>query len=164
MELKDTVPLLSALVGGVVGAAMNSLLNKRKTAAEIKKITAETDKIVAETAILSTRMEGVQSGQRQQEDQLSNIQRFLVRHFLTEPERQHLERLATAQDWPFQRDDTTQFFLNELKNLRALGLIEGRPNKGTRTLLREGGNVNSHFKIRPEGKEYLGLLKDVDLG
>ena len=28
MELKDTVPLLSGLVGGIVGAAMNSLLNR----------------------------------------------------------------------------------------------------------------------------------------
>ena len=109
------VPLLSALFGGVVVALMNYVLNKRRTDAEIDKIKAETEKIRKETANMELSVEGVKSGQEQQENTIKEIQRFLVRHLLSEHERGHLARLATGQHWPFQKDDTTKFFVNELR-------------------------------------------------
>jgi hypothetical protein len=159
MELQDFIPFLSAVFGGVVVALLNFFFAKRRTEAEIKKIEAETRKINLETASLQSKVEDVASGQQQQQDTIQNIQTFLVRHFLSAPERKHLERLSTGEYWPFQKDDTTTFFLNELRNLRSMGLIEGYPNKGIRSLLREGGDINVHFRIRPEGKDYLTLLK-----
>ena len=158
MLTEAVVPLLSALFGGVVVALLNYLFNRRKTEAEIEKIRAETDKIHAETANMGLSVEGVKSGQQQQEHTIKEIQRFLVSHLLTEHERSHLERLATKEYWPFKKDATTSFFLKELRNLRSMDLIEGQLNKGIRSLQKEGGDINSHFKIRPEGKEYLKLL------
>lgn len=52
-----------------------------------------------------------------------------------------VDKLAEAAPWPFVQDDTTSFFLQELRRLRSLDLIAGRPNKGVRSLLREGGDV-----------------------
>lgn len=157
------VPLLSGLFGGVIVALLNYALNRRKTEAEITKLEAETEKIRKETASMGASVEGVKSDQEQQESTIKDIQRFLVRHLLSEHERAHLERLAADEPWPFQQDGTTQFFVNELRNLRSLGLIEGHPNKGIRSLLSEGGNIQTHFKIRPAGEEYLELLKNSDL-
>lgn len=158
MLTEVVIPLLSALFGGVVVAFLNYLFNKRKTEAEIEKIKAETNKIRAETSRMDLSVESVKSGQQKQARTIKDIQTFLVRHLLTEDERGHLERLATRKYWPFRKDATTKFFLNELRNLRSMNLIEGQPNKGIRSLLKEGGDINAHFKIRPEGEEYLQLL------
>ena len=158
MLTEVVIPLLSALFGGVVVTFLNYLFNKRKSEAEIDKIKAETDKVHAETEKIELSVESVKTGQQKQANTIKDIQRFLVRHLLTEDERGHLERLATRKYWSFQKDGTTKFFLNELRNLRSMNLIEGQPNKGIRSLLKESGDINAHFKIRPEGEEYLQLL------
>ena len=56
-------------------------------------------------------------------------------------------------------------FLNELRRLRSLGLIESAPGKGVRMLEREGGDVGDYFTVTPRGQEYLRLraeTKDSD--
>ena len=164
MLTEALVPLLSALFGGVVVALTNYVLNKKRTEAEIEKLKAETEKIRIETANIGLSVEGVKSGQEQQENTIKEIQTFLVRHLISEHERGHLERLATGRHWPFRKDDTTKFFVDELRNLRSMGLIEGQPQKGIRSLLRDGGDINTHFKIRPEGDEYLQLLEKSSEG
>ena len=107
---------------------------------------------------MKTSVAVVESGQQEQKELIEKIQKFLVKQFLTKHQLEHLKRFAVAEYWPFQQDASTSFFIDELRNLRAIGLIEGYPNKGIRTLFREGGDINAHFKISSEGKEYLELL------
>jgi hypothetical protein len=162
MEFKDVVPFMSAVFGGTLVALLNFTLGKKKTEAEIAKIQAETNKINTEAKSLQSKVENVESGQQLQKDVLHNIQNFLVKHFLTESERRHLEQLSTGVFWPFQQNETTPFFLNELRNLRSMGLIIGHKYKGTRSLEEEGGDINSHFMITPDGRDYLDFLKKID--
>jgi hypothetical protein len=158
MFTEAIIPLLSATFGGVAVALLNYLFNKKRTEVEIERITAETDKIRVETRNMGSSVKSVKSEQEQQENAIREIQRFLVGHLISKHERGHLERFVTREYWPFKNDATTKFFVEELRNLRSMGLIMGQPNKGIRSLLKEGGDINSHFKIRHEGNEYLQLL------
>lgn len=121
---------------------------------------AETDKIRAETSQISTNLVQVNDMQSIQKDQLKEIQRFLVSQLLTDHERNLLKMLNENTAWHFVKNHTTKYFFDELRNLRSLGLIEGHPNKGIRSLDREGSDVNSHFKITQEGIRYLKIFKN----
>ena len=81
----------------------------------------------------------------------------MIRHFITDHERKHLIKLNDQDQWPLSKDETTKFFFEELRNLRSIGLIRGQPNKGIRSLDREEGDINQHFEITEEGKNYLKI-------
>ena len=175
------ISIISAMFGGFAGAVFNYLVNRKKITAETKKteaeyqkliedskrknkavierIEAETEKLRAETNQFSGNVKEIKTKQGEQKDLIKEIQHFLVRHLLTDHERDHLQKLSNKNYWPFHKDATTKFFFDELRNLRSIGLIEGHPNKGIRSLDREGGDINSHFQTTREGENYLNIYR-----
>jgi hypothetical protein len=111
--------------------------------------------------------QAVKVEQRRQAQEIEAI-KFLLAHFLTGDECRHLEGLASDKPYPARRDGTTIYFEMEMRRLRALGFIEGRPGCGVRSLLKAladaGGkevNVKEHFVITPRGRDYLSLRSEM---
>lgn len=100
----------------------------------------------------------------QQSKQQSDIDtlKFLVGHFVSDYELNHLRRLASAEPFTIKKDNSSSFFENEMRRLRALGLIAGYPGKGIRSLFQSDGDVKQHFYITENGREYLKLRQQVD--
>lgn len=98
--------------------------------------------------------------QKRQGQEIRMLQ-FLVDQFVTEDELAHLQKLDTGEPFPFQHGPATSFFEQELRRLRAFGLIAGKENKGIRTLFHEGGDVKNHFYITTKGREYLHLREQA---
>jgi hypothetical protein len=105
----------------------------------------------------------LESEQQKQRADLE-VLRFLISGFVTDAELIHLQKLAGHAPFPFVRGTETPYFLNELRRLRSLGLIEGAPGKGVRMLEREGGDVASYFSVTPRGQEYLRLRAETKDG
>jgi hypothetical protein len=103
----------------------------------------------------------LQLKQKEQQNELF-VLKFLLNYLVTDDELGHLKRFLSHTPWPFQRDSTTRFFEDELRRLRAMKLIAGRPNKGVRSLLEQGGDVKNHFEITPGGKDYLRLREQIN--
>jgi hypothetical protein len=103
------------------------------------------------------RFREVESEQERQSREIESL-RFLVAHFLTEAEFTHLQKLAADQPFYFQK---STFFDAELRHLRALGLIEGLPGRGVRSMNRMGGDVKEHFRINRRGLDYLRLRREA---
>jgi hypothetical protein len=89
--------------------------------------------------------------------------RFLVSGFVTEDELVHLRKIAIRAPFAFVRGPETTFFLDELRRLRALGLVANHRGKGIRRLEADGGDVNTYFFITNRGREYLKLRDQIDL-
>jgi hypothetical protein len=102
----------------------------------------------------------LESEQQKQRADLE-VLRFLVSGFVTDAELIHLRKLASHVAFPFVRGPETAYFLNELRRLRSLGLIENAPGRGVRVLEREGGDVGTHFTVTPRGQEYLRLRAET---
>jgi multisubunit Na+/H+ antiporter MnhG subunit len=109
----------------------------------------------------------VKTEQRRQAQEIDAI-KFLLAYFLTEPECRHLEGFAADKQYRVRKDGTTSFFEKELRRLRALGFIEGRPGCGVRSLLKAmadaGGNevdARDHFEITARGRDYLRLRAEM---
>ncbi len=105
--------------------------------------------------------------QRRQAQEIDAI-KFLLAYFLTEHECKHLEGLAADGPYAVRKDSTTSFFDTEMRRLRALGFIDGRPGCGMRTLLSAmaaaGGkevNAQDHFEITARGRDYLRLRMEM---
>jgi hypothetical protein len=103
------------------------------------------------------RFREVESEQERQRREIESL-RFLVAHFLTEAEFTHLQKLAGDQPFHFM---ISTFFDAELRHLRALGLIEGLPDRGVRSMNRMGGDVKEHFRITRRGLDYLRLRREA---
>lgn len=88
--------------------------------------------------------------------------KFLGSHLVTDDEYKHLTRLASDTPFPFKKDETTRFFEQELRRLRALGFIAGHLGKGVRSMLKTGGDVKDHFRITDQGRVYLTLRQKAD--
>jgi hypothetical protein len=111
--------------------------------------------------------QAVKTEQRRQAQEIDAL-KFLLSNFLTEPECRHLEGLAAATPYCVRRDPTTKFFEMEMRRLRALGFIQGLPDRGVRSLLgaisEAGGkqvNIKEHFEIAARGRDYLRLRAEV---
>ena len=109
----------------------------------------------------------VKNEQRRQAQEIEAL-KFLVSNFLTEPECRHLEGLASSKPYPARQDGTTAFFEIEMRRLRALGFIQGRPDHGVRSLLKalhdasgREVDVKGFFEITARGRDYLRLRVDV---
>lgn len=100
----------------------------------------------------------------QQSKQQSDIDmlKFLVGHFVSDHELNHLRRLNSDDMFVIQKDDSSSFFESEMRRLRALGLIAGYPGKGIRSLFKSDGNVKQHFHITENGRLYLQLRQQVE--
>jgi hypothetical protein len=111
--------------------------------------------------------QAVKTEQRRQAQEIDAL-KFLVSNFLTQTECRHLEGLASHKPYHARQDGTTSFFELELRRLRALGFVQGRPDHGVRTLLRAisaaGGkevDVKDHFEITARGHDYLRLRAEM---
>jgi hypothetical protein len=49
-----------------------------------------------------------------------------------------------------------------MHHLRALGFVDGLPDKGIRSMRTERGDVRNHFEITDVGREYLRLVALTD--
>ena len=89
-----------------------------------------------------------------QKRELDRLTEFLFTHFVTDAEFRHLQALHMRQPYPFQR---APYFDNELRRLRALGLLTGAvgyiPN--------EGEDLNNHLKITDRGSEYVATREAI---
>jgi hypothetical protein len=106
--------------------------------------------------------------EQQRQAQEINALKFLVANFLTEPEYRHLEGLASDKPYWARRDATTAYFEMEMRRLRALGFIQGFPERGVRSLLKAMDdargkeiNVKEHFEITARGRDYLHLRTEM---
>lgn len=99
--------------------------------------------------------------QTKQQTDIDTLQ-FLVSHFVSDHELNHLRRLESDEPFMIKKDDSSSFFENEMRRLRALGLVAGYPGKGIRSLFKSDGNVKQHFHITENGREYLKLRRQVD--
>ena len=111
--------------------------------------------------------QAVKTEQRRQAQEIDAL-KFLVSNFLTEPECRHLEGLATDKPYRARRDGTTAYFEMEMRRLRALGFVQGRPDHGVRSLLRaiteaagKEVDVREHFEITARGRDYLRLRAEM---
>lgn len=109
----------------------------------------------------------VKTEQQRQAQEIDAL-KFLVANFLTEPECRHLAGLASDKPYCARRDGTTTYFEMEMRRLRALGFIQGLPDRGIRSLFRAmtdaGGkeiNVKDHFEITARGHDYLRLRAEM---
>jgi len=94
--------------------------------------------------------------------------KFLVSNFLTEPECRHLDGMASERPYHARQDGTTSYFELELRRLRALGFIQGRPEHGVRSLVKsitdargQDVDVKDHFEITARGRDYLRLRTEM---
>jgi len=111
--------------------------------------------------------QAVKTEQRRQAQEIDAL-KFLVSNFLTEPECRHLEGLSSEKPYRARRDGTTSYFEMEMRRLRALGFIQGRPDQGVRSLLRamteasgKEVDVKDHFEITARGRDYLRLRAEM---
>jgi hypothetical protein len=107
--------------------------------------------------------QAVRTEQQRQAQEIDAL-KFLVAHLLTEPECRHLEGLASDQPYHARRDGATTYFELEMRRLRALGFIQGLPDRGVRSLLQTIADaagreidVKDHFEITARGRDYLRL-------
>jgi hypothetical protein len=102
------------------------------------------------------------SQQEQQQAEIDTL-KFLVSHFVTDAEFQHLVCLNRPGPFSYKVDETTHFFEQELRRLRSLGLIAGQEGRGVRSLKNQGqGDVKDHFQITEPGKKYLKLRAETE--
>jgi hypothetical protein len=87
--------------------------------------------------------------------------RFLLENFANPAEFEHLSKLEQLSPFPYIRNENVPFFLRELRRLRDLRLIQGKPNKGIRSLESDGGDVKDHFEITDKGRELLQLRREI---
>jgi hypothetical protein len=104
----------------------------------------------------------LESTQQSQQAEINTL-KFLVSHFVTGTELKHLRQFAAAAPFLYERNETTPFFTQELRRLRSLGLIEGLPERGIRSLEKQArGDVKDHFRMTERGREYLALLEQSE--
>jgi hypothetical protein len=111
--------------------------------------------------------QAVQTEQQRQAQKIDAL-KFLVANFLTEPECKHLAGLASDKPYGARREGTTTYFEMEMRRLRALGFIQGLPDRGIRSLLGAmtdaGGqetNLKDHFEMTARGRDYLRLRAEM---
>ena len=136
--------------------------------AQVKKLEAETDRIRAEADNIRGNIQVVKS---EQEKTGSDLQlqakeiswlKLIITLIISDYERMHLQNLAS--DEPFiaeVKEGST--FESELRHLLTLNLIERLPNKGMRSLFRQGrGEIKEHLSITEQGRKYLAMLKELN--
>ena len=88
--------------------------------------------------------------------------KFLVSHFLTEAELNHLQCFESSAPFSFTRDGTTEAFKSELRRLRALGLIRSHTGQSIANMLRQDtGDVKKDYELTQAGKDYLRVLQET---
>jgi hypothetical protein len=89
-----------------------------------------------------------------QKRELDRLTEFLFTHFVTDAEFSHLQALHERTRYPFKR---ASYFDNELRRLRALGLVTGAVGY----LPQQGDDLNNHFKITARGSDYVRTRETI---
>lgn len=98
--------------------------------------------------------------QKHQQNEIHTLN-FLITHFLTDEEFEHLDKLARREAFYFRKSTNTAFE-KELRKLRSLKLIRSYPGKGMKGLLKKDeGNVSEYFYITKQGMEFLKLHRMI---
>jgi hypothetical protein len=106
----------------------------------------------------------IKAEQARQARELDAI-KFLIGNFLTAPEQDHLEKIASKTPFLVRANKTSSFFATELRKLRSLGFIKQIGEEGVRNLLKEDGkerNVCDFFEITSRGREYIQLRTEMN--
>lgn len=141
------VPLVSALLGGVVVALTNSLLRKRLTDAEVGKIQAETAKIRAEA-------EHLQREQKTQQGYIGQLN-FVVSHLLTRNEARFLRELMDGSNVAFKDEYREK---DHLRRLRDLGFIDHKDKLQKIADLKAGDHLSDYLRATSAGRTYLQIV------
>jgi hypothetical protein len=99
---------------------------------------------------LSRELIDIRSRQADQKLQLDAIA-FLLRTYIPWPEVGHLWGLYLDKPFPYTR---SEWFDAELRRLRGMGVIEGRPGVSISTLP-EQGDLKDYFHITETGRDYV---------
>ncbi|MCM3900409.1 MAG: hypothetical protein ND866_01770 [Pyrinomonadaceae bacterium] len=103
----------------------------------------------------------VMARQDLQQRELATL-KFLVSHFLTDAELNHLRRFESSAPFNFIRDGTTDAFKFELRRLRSMGLIRSRTGRNISSMLKQDkGDVKNDYELTQAGKDYLKLLHET---
>jgi hypothetical protein len=119
------------------------------------------------TIIASTKFAGVefkfrqiQEAVREQRTELDTLQ-FLIGHFLGRDELRHLQRLSSGNRFEIDVNIYPEELKAELRQLRALGLIENYEGKGIRTMFQPSHttkrDVRQFFYLTDSGRKFLEL-------
>lgn len=114
---------------------------------------------------VSFEIDRIKDTQRRQQDELDAL-RFLMRGYVNKGELSHLEKLNGSDAFPFE---CWEVFLNELRHLRQLGLIDivpagftdlpedKRTSADETDLPDKGDDLRTYFRITDWGKTYLNM-------
>lgn len=95
----------------------------------------------------------LETEQQQQRHEIETL-RFLITHFITDFELQHLTQLATGDAFRYDKNDR---FVTELRRLRELGFIRMKPPEIALRDLPSTGDLRTFIEITDRGREYLAL-------
>jgi hypothetical protein len=112
---------------------------------------------------LKIQFRDIQARQEQQQSEINTL-KFLISHFVTGAEFEHLKKLRAGESLLFDTSsDTWPYLQKDLRRLRDFGLINNYPNRGIRSMERQKqGNTENYFFITKAGKDYLELRTQVD--
>lgn len=101
--------------------------------------------------------------QKEQGEQIQQL-RFLIDKFLSENQLKYLRAMRDGRESLFdRRSSVIEQSKDDIRRLFSAGLIARKPERGFRTLFDQGSDVqdiNEHFYITDQGKEYLNFLQD----
>lgn len=101
--------------------------------------------------------------QQEQGEQIRQL-RFLIDNFLSEYQSKCLRAMRDKHEFLFdKKSNVVEQAKDDIRRLFSAGLIARKPERGFRTLFDQGSDVqdiNKHFYITEQGKEYLTFLKD----
>lgn len=101
--------------------------------------------------------------QQEQGEQIRQL-RFLIDNFLSEYQSECLRAMRDKHEFLFdKKSSVVEQTKDDIRRLFSAGLVARKPERGFRTLFDQGPDVqdiNEHFYITEQGKEYLKFLKD----
>lgn len=101
--------------------------------------------------------------QQEQGEQIRQL-RFLIDNFLSEYQSECLRAMRDKRKFLFdKKSSVVEQTKDDIRHLFSAGLVARKPERGFRTLFDQGPDVqdiNEHFYITEQGKEYLNFLRD----
>ena len=97
--------------------------------------------------------------QERQRKELDLLKSLVVNTTIPEHGIRHLRNLLATERVPYEPADAVSA---ELRRLLESGLIERRPGKGIRTLMRDRGDIKAHFVITDLGRNLLSAWDEVN--
>lgn len=167
MESKEIIALISALFGGTIVALINYVLTKKRSAAEIDKIKAETKETLLKAEILEADVRSLRSAQQQQDgaieeletfkkDMLEKLLAFSMAGFIYG----HLQTLyfAKRNQKPMIYDHIGQTVRREIQFLTDNGYIK----HVSQDELRAETDLSQRLDLTPAGEWYVELREAME--